>query len=318
MDDLIGKVERWRQAGVLDSATAERILEFEGVSAVADVPEDGDRPGAIEAFLYLGILVLGIGVFSIAGSEWEGLESWARVALVGLPAVVALLLGAGMRVFSEPAVRRGGQLAWLVSAGMATALVVVVAEEYGPGADDPGARVTAGVLGLGYAAVLWALWPTHLQVLAMAGVGVFFGQMLGSWPDDFDQRLAGASLVVFAAIGLLLAEKGRIHPLASARLAFAAVLVIGALEMQVDSSWQWEPFGLVAGIALVGASIHRGAFAFMAVGMAGIFLALIIGVQEHLADELGAQLAFTLTGVIILAGVLLVAQLRKSFSWGRR
>ncbi len=313
MGELEDRVGRWRRAGIVDEATAERILEFEETSGEPAGLAAGGRPGAVEAFIYLGLLILAIGIFSIAASIWEELAGWARVALVGVPAVLMLVLGAVLRTSPDGAVRRGGEMAWFVSVGLVAGLVLVLGDEYGSGVDSPGVRLTAGTATFLYALCLWAFRPGHLQIVAVAGALAFFAQMLGSWPDEFDQRLAGAGLMAPAAAALALTEWRRLFPTGAARLAFAAALVGGGLEMQAWSDWYWEPWAMLAGAGLVALSLRRDTFIYMVAGMGGIFLGLVIAVSEHLADQLGAQLAFTLSGAIIIAGALVVAQLSRRF-----
>lgn len=313
MRDLEDSLGRWRRAGIIDQAAAQRILEFERDQEQPAGEEPGGRPGAVEAFIYLGLLVLAIGVFSIAASVWEELAGWARVALVGVPMLLMLGLGAVLRASPDAATRRGGEMAWFVSVGLAAGLVLVLGDEYGSGVDSPGVRLTAGTTAFLYALCLWALRPGHFQIVAVAGALAFFAQMLGSWPDEFNQRLAGLGLMVPAAAALAATEVRRLFPAAAARLAFAAALVGGGLEMQTWSSWYWEPWAMAAGAGLVALSLRRDSFIYMAVGMGGIFFGLVFAVSEHLADRIGAQLAFTLSGAIIIGGALVIAQLSKRF-----
>ncbi len=46
------------------------------------------RPGALEAVLYLGLVVLGVGVFALIAQQWQDLETSARIAAIGTPALL--------------------------------------------------------------------------------------------------------------------------------------------------------------------------------------------------------------------------------------
>lgn len=319
MSDVSDHLERWRGAGVIDAETAHRIDEFEATrrTAAHAAGEAGfERPTVTEAFIYLGLVIIGIGVFALMASQWPDLESWARVAGIGVPAALALGGGFAMRAYGDPAVTRGGQLAWFLAAGLSAGLMLVLGEEYGPGVEEAGPRVVAGTAALSLAAVLWAVWPSHLQVLALGGATAFFAQMLGSWPDEFSRYLAGGTMAGIGLALICLAEPGKVGPRLSARFVSAALFVAGAFELQIDSPWYWEPWTLVAGALLVALSMRRETFLYMAMGMVGLFLGLSGMVGEHLSDTIGPQLAFIVVGVLIVAGTLILAQVRRAKHWG--
>lgn len=319
MGDVPDLLEQWRAAGLIDAETALRIHEFEAArrEAPPTTGENGfERPTATEAFIYLGLVVMGIGVFTLIASQWGDLDSWARVAGIAVPAALAFFGGLAMGAYGDPAVTRGGQLAWFLAVGLFAGVVLVVGEEYGPGVDEAWPRVVAGTAVLVFAAMLWAIWPSHLQVLALGAATAFFSQMLGSWPDEFSRHLAGGTMAGIGGAFVCLAELRKLEPQASARFVAGVLFVGGAFELQIDSPWYWEPWTLVAGALLVPLSMRRESFLYMALAMVGIFLGLSGFVGEHLSDRLGPQLAFIVVGVLIVAGALILAQVRRSKDWG--
>lgn len=319
MADVERHLARWRAGGVIDTDTAERILAFEE-SAGAGAPERAGgfaRPTATEAFLYLGLIVLVIGTFALVATNWSDMESWARVASVGVPAGVALVAGLAMRLSDDAAVHRGGQLAWLAAVVLVTGSALIIGEEFGPGIDERGPRLIAGIIAFACGIALWAAWPAHVQALTASGAIFFFAQMLGTWPDPFDQQAAGVTSAVFGLVLLVLAETGIFLPLVSARIGSAVLVAAGAFELQPDSAWYWEPWGIVAGTGLVVLSLRRETFTYIGVGMLGIFAGLMTLVGEHLADQIGGPMALILSGALIVAGVLILVQVRRSVRWGR-
>jgi len=90
-------LERWRTAGLIDAAHADRILAFEREQASPERNDEDGRPSALEALLYLGIAVAVVGVFTLVAQNWENLRTWARIAILALPGALLLLAGAVMR-----------------------------------------------------------------------------------------------------------------------------------------------------------------------------------------------------------------------------
>ncbi len=131
-------LQRWVEAGILKPQTAETIRMFERQQGE---PEAGERPGVLEALLYLGVVVLSVGVFSLFTQNWENLESWARVTAIGVPTLLLLGVGAVLRSSKEPQLERGGQAAWLATVALFAGFAAVTIHEYGLGfgdVDDPG------------------------------------------------------------------------------------------------------------------------------------------------------------------------------------
>jgi uncharacterized membrane protein len=80
-------IDRWRQAGLIDEATAARIRHWEGGQA----PSHGNRLSRF-AFAFGGVM-LGAGVALFVAANWDMLAPWARFAT--LAGTVALLHLAG-------------------------------------------------------------------------------------------------------------------------------------------------------------------------------------------------------------------------------
>lgn len=324
MSDATEHVRRWQAAGLIDETLARRILAFEGerapeASAPATAPGAFEnRPGALEVLLYLGFAVAGAGAFFLIAVNWVDLESWARVMMIAVPALLALGAGALLRTFEDPGVRRAGQLAWLLSAALVPGTLAVLLNEYGgEGGDTRGTVILIALAAFIYALVLWAFEPGHPQVIAIAGSLMFLAQAIGNWPDDFSTALAGSSLLLGAGVGLLLTEVGLMTPRVSCRALFALETFAGPYQAGIAGPFVFELLTFVAAAGLIALGVARASFVLVVVGTAGVFVALVTFVFEHFSDDLGAPVALILSGALLIAGVLVLAGARRALP-GRR
>jgi hypothetical protein len=318
VSDVDDALARWVDAGLIEPERAARIREFERSQAprAASPSAAEDRPGALEVMLYLGFVVLGVGVFALIAQQWDELESWARIAATGVPVGLLLLAGVLLRLSGEGPLERGGQAAWFVAVPLFAGALGVVINEYGPessgGGDDRSLVLLVASATLALALVLWAFSAAHAQVLAVAGSAAFFAQALGAWPDDFSAGLAGFVMFAIGAAGLALAEVGWFAPKPSARFCFAVLAVAGPYQAGfVDSDLEaYEFLSFVAAAGVIALGVWRASFALVLVGVVGIFVALVTFIFEHFEDELGAPLALMLSGGLLVAAVLTLAFLR--------
>ncbi len=310
MSDVPGHLTRWREAGLIDSALEERLLAFEGGIAVRPA-RAGDRPGLLEAMLYLGLVVAGVGAFALTATNWGELERWARLASVAVPALLALAVGFGTFRAEDAGLQRGGQLAWLAAVALTAGLAAVVSEEYGGGAGNRGLLLLNGSVTAAIALALWVISPRSLQVLALGGAFVFLSQTLGAWPDDHSFPLAGMTLLGLGVGGVVLAETGAFSPRPAARIVFGTLAVAGPYLAGINESVPWAEllvFVVAAGLAALG--VWRASFALVVVAVVATFVALITFVFEHFSDDLGAPVALMLSGGLVVAGVLILSQVR--------
>lgn len=316
MADIEEHMGRWLEAGVIDDPAARRIREFEAGRAKTERQGGSAGPTVLEALLYLGVVVLGVGVFALIAQQWDELESWARVAATAVPVGLLLLAGLAMRASDEPALERGGQVAWLVAVAMFAGALAVIINEYGPdarsGDDDRMAllMVAAGTVAL--ALVLWVFSASHAQVVALAGSLVFLAQALGNWPDSFSEPLAGMLLLAMGVAGLALGEVRWLTPRASVRFAFAAMAIAGPFQAgfggEREMAFELLTFAVAAAVLALG--IVRNSFSLVVVAILGMFAALVAFIFEHFEEELGAPVALMLSGALLVGAVLVLANFR--------
>jgi hypothetical protein len=304
-------LRRWTDSGVIDAATAARIGDFEATRPPRTTITLDDRPGVVEAVLYLGLAVVAAGAFVLLTENWNDLQSWARISALAVPAVLMFVAGLALRSFDDPGFRRAGGLAWLVAVGLVAGTVGVAANE----ADLSVHRwfIVMGAAATVTAAGLWAASPTHPQVLGLGiGLGLLAGGV-GNLPDDFSAQLAGMAAFGLGLAGVALAEAGWLTPQPTSRLVFGLFAIGGPWVAGLDGSVYWaELLVFVVGAGLIALAVNRDAFLYMVIAVTGMFVGLITFVFEHLADSIGVALSLLLSGAAIVAGVLLLAALRPS------
>jgi len=308
MTNLEEYLRRWRDAGLVGDEEAQRIREFE--RALPDRPA-GDRPGVIEAVLYLGIAIAAAGAFFLGAENWGELEPWARIASLAVPAVLTLLAGFALRTLDEPGYRRAGSAIWLVAVALSAGTVAVINSE--SGIDDHYALLIVGVAATLVAAVLWVVSPSHLQLLALGGALFVLALGVGNSSDDFSSTITGMAVLVVGLIGVALAERQLFEPRFTARAVFGAFAIAGPYIAGLDGSVIWaELLVFVVGAGLIVLAVRRDTFSYMVIAVTGMFVGLVTFVFEHLSDTIGVAVSLLLSGAAIIAAVLLLAVLRSA------
>lgn len=296
-------LREWTAAGLIDSDTTARIAAFERDRSAATADE---RPGIMEVLVYLGVAVIAVGVLILITVSWEDLDDWARVAVTGGPGLFALLMGAVMRGSDSAGLRRGGQMAWLA----ATALLVATVAVFGANSDwaDENVVLGAALAGTAISISLWAVGPSHPQVVAVTGALLLMSIALGARSDEFNFAVAGLSLAGFGVAGIALGERGLLTPLLSARPASAAGVAFGTFWASLEAAG-YEPLPFVAAAILLALGIWRGTFVYLIAGVALLFVSLLSTIIQHV-DEPSAQAA-----ALIVLGALLVAVVLGMARW---
>ncbi|MGD9933127.1 MAG: DUF2157 domain-containing protein [Dehalococcoidia bacterium] len=304
----------WRRVNLIDEPTYNRILQYESErepeSRAGSVSME--RPSVVEAVLYLGFIVVGAGVFFLVGNNWEQMEGWAQLLLIGTAAALALAAGAGMHFASHPGVRRGGQAAWFLAVPLFAATLLVAFDQYGGHQldDERWQIVTVATATFALALALWSVSPATLQLLAVAGSTVFFAEALGAWPDEYSVQLAGLMITAVGATFLALTELDIVRPRYSARALSALLFGLGAFHAGVDSALAWEFLAFIAGGVLIALGVWRASFVYIAAAVLTLLVALITFMFEHFSGDAAAPIALILSGGLIIASVVILIQVR--------
>jgi len=299
VDDLL---ERWRSADVIDAVTADRIRAYE-----RGHPQERseDRPGVLEALVYLGLAIIAVGVAILVGVMWSDLTDWAKVAVLLVPGALAIVAGQGLRSLDNPGMRRGGHVMWAVATGLIAGGAAVWGDSAGLDGEDVGtvAALVAAAIGL----TLWVLAPSHPQMLAL-GVALFaLSAALGTQPDDHQMITQGLLAVAFGAAIIALRELRFMRPEESAALVGAALVVQGAFFAGFEFGGA-EAIAFGAAAALVVLSIWHGVMIYMLAGVGLGFAALVRSIATHVEDPALASLALIVVGVLLIAIVMLITR----------
>ena len=293
VNDLPELVERWVDEGLVTAVQAERMLsEIE-----AEPARSGPGGLLVEAFAYLGGVVVLVAAGLLVGQYWGDVGVGVRLALVG--AVAALLLAAGTVVPDRlgAAATRLRSVLWLLSTGsVALFLGLAANERHAWTAEDVGLVVSAGAAA--YALALWLRRPAPLQQLALfagtAGTAAFAAAHAGG----SEGTSAGLAIWAVSAGWLLLARSGLVgEPLVGYGLG-AVGLLVGALAT-TSATWGLVfATGTVA--ALVTAAVLTSSLPLLGLGAFGALQVLPRLVDRFFPGRLAGPLVLLVVGAFLL------------------
>ena len=314
MNSLETDLERWREADVIDEATAARIRAFERPEA-QHAPSPKARPSLIEALLYLGLIVVVVGIGQLAAVNWGELTSPARVAALGVPAVLAAVAGWAMRTTHQPASVRGGDVTWLVAVVLLTGTAAVAGHEVGT--EDRLLLLVVGLVATAAAFGFWVCSPSYPQIAGIGGSLFLLAQGVGYWPDDYNLPATGMFMLSAGVIGLVLAELRFLAPQRGAIAVFVLLAGFGPFYAGLDGNVLWaELLTFAVAGALMATAIARVRFLYLLVGTILSFVQLVAIMFEYFEDDIGAPLALILSGAVLIAAVLLLIPMRRIVSGG--
>ncbi len=310
MTTTTGDVRRWLDAGVVDAATADRILAFESGATGADARGEGSGPAITEFLVYLAAAIVGVGVTVLVATNWEHLGLLPRLLIPGLSTIVALVAGQAIRSSAEANLARAGSAAWLLASALATTTVAVAAHEAGWQAED--VALAAGVVAIAAALSLWAFSQTHAQVVGVAaGLLLLSLSFTAQASGDSGPTVFGVSLAILAAAALIATEAGILAPRATAQLLGSAWLAFGAIYAGLPPSPALAALvALVASIGLLVASIRFKTLLYMICAVLIAFAGLVTAILRHIDDPTLAALALIAVGLALLATVAVIARTR--------
>lgn len=307
-DDL----QRWRDAGLIDSATATAIRKFEDTRA----KQHQDRPGIAEALLYVGLTAVGVGAFLLGALLWEDLTTLARILVLAVPGVILAVLGGVLRNMREPAAARGGAMAWVLAVALLSGAVAVILNANDRPEEEVGFVTFTAAVVLALAA--WVLAPTHAQVVALAASLAMWCLVAPIQADAVDIVNSDGPLVpamLLVALGIIwigVTEAGWMRPRVTARMLGGLSLALGAYAGGFDSGARvaFETLVIVAGAGLIALGVWRGAFAYVAFGVIALFLGGITIILRRVPDPAVGAMVVMVAGVLLVVAVLLLARWR--------
>ncbi|MEO9615815.1 MAG: DUF2157 domain-containing protein [Nitratireductor sp.] len=160
-------IERWRAAGLVDAATARRLLDD-----VEQTSRGGISFGAIVAML--AALLLGAAILIFVAANWEALPRLARVGMLFALILAGYLGGAWLHARRQ---NGAGEAAYMVAAAAFGASIALIGQMYHLSGDEAAALLT-WCLGVGLAAIL-------LRSPALTAVAVALS-VAWLWTDGWD------------------------------------------------------------------------------------------------------------------------------------
>ena len=314
---VTNRLAAWQAAGLIDSATAERIGAFEAHRSGTE-----RTPGISisEVIAYIGAVVLLVGVGFLYGTQYQTLGSAGRLVLIGLVVVAGEATGLLVRqVGNAGAARRARAAGWTVVAVAAAswfsevfvdASVLTQAPAYDyPGAppDTSGSNMLGAAIGFAIAAFL--LWRAGSGLIAVAAVALAYttaGQL-----DVYTHTMSTANLEVSIAVpavilAILSETVARGHERRWAReiLRFAVVLppTVSALALSFSADGGYlEYIAVVLALVAFGLARARSSAGYAIAGGVALFIVVNEVGFRHFEQSLGFPVVLIASGITLFA-----------------
>ena len=229
---LRGEIGAWRAEGVVDEATAERLLARYGGGG-------GVSWGIVLAGAF-GAFLVGLGLIALVAANWDEFGREARTALAVAPVAVCGLAAAwaGSRGKTGAAVMEPIGVLWLAAVAAGS---TIVAQTYQIGDSVAGLLLFIAVLGIPLlfatrsmaATVAWAVLGLVWAAEQASSTGYSWGLALG----------AAAGVVVISAAAWAVVERSRAEGglKATGRVLLGGVWAVGVPWMAVAvRPWVWD------------------------------------------------------------------------------
>lgn len=296
-------VSRWVTAGVVSSAQADAIVEFETSERLEGLPATRRLTVGSEVVIYVGSLLALMGGAFVVARTWESMPVVARIAVGVVIAVVGLLGGRALHTLGEAGADRLAGFMWLVAAG-GVALATGVSVD-AVGVDTPkfvALAVGAAVLAVG--ALLWRNLERPLQFLTTVA-GLVVVMIATAAHVGLRTWVGGVLLWACAIVTFVVAAGDRLRPQLVA-LVVAAVGALAASAMVSDLSERLAPIvGLATAAGLVGSGLVLHRTPVLVVGVLGLLVYLQMLFALYFAGPLAAA-----TVAIVGLGVVVIALMR--------
>jgi uncharacterized membrane protein len=326
--DIPQRTNAWLEAGIIDAAQAERIVDFERGSA----QPGGERvAGALGS---LGGILLGLGVLLLVAANWDGLGSTAKLLMLLVAMVVAHLVAVRADVRGAPQ--------WVGTAGHTVGTLVfggavfLLGQTFNVKAHDPlgflvlalAATATAVLAGrqlIGWiSAAAWGAWGMHEFVLSLSS----------SDSEEAAIAIIGAGLLLALAVLTVgwLVETHRDFGVLGVPYRSLAMAALLAVLVPISFAWRFDTGTrivdattqviVVLAIALVAAAllalrgrVRRSRLLGASIVAAALLVTLAVLVQDALVAGLVAN-AMLVAGGFGLAAIGLIDEERETYAWG--
>lgn len=298
-DDL----QRWVEAGLIDSGDAEAIEAFE---------KQRGQPTRIgrgmEATAYLGSSLVLVALGILALEFWDRIEPWGQLALSGIVTVVLFVVGILLGRSDEPAVERAQIFVWFLTVGGVALTTNVVFRDLLE-IDEQDTFIFISVASLLAALTLWSLRSSALQMVAM---GVTAWMSVIALVARFESLPGWAFGLSFAGLGIvwLLLTWGGVFTPTRTSYVIGGIGVLLIASPENTETMPWPLLGLIAGLGLMALSVRLDQNVLLGIGVAGLFVYIPMTMFELFGETLGVPVALLITGLILLGVVVGTVRLR--------
>jgi hypothetical protein len=302
-DDL----QRWVEAGLIDSGDAEAIEEFERQRG------QPTRIGrGMEATAYLGSSLVLVALGILALEFWDRIEPWGQFALSGIITVVLFVVGILLGRSDEPAVGRARAFAWFLTVGGVALTANVVLRELLE-LDGQDAFIFVSTASLLAAFTLWWLRSSVLQMVALGVTAWMSVIALVARFESLPDWAFGLSFAGLGTVWLLLTWGGVFAPTRTSYV-IGGIGVLMIAFPEATESMPWPLLGLIAGLGLMALSVRLDQNVLLGIGVAGLFVYIPTTMFEWFGETLGVPVALLITGLILLGVVVGTVRLRPGAS----
>lgn len=303
MTDLRERLETWEREGILSHDQADRILDFEGSAPTHRFPP------WMEAVAYLGAALVLLALGLLAGEFWDRLTGVAQFTLALVVTGILVATGFLLRGSQEPAAGRAGSFAWLLAIAGAAFTAWVLGDRMLNLAEERSALLAA-VVALGSSVPLWMMAKRTAQMIGMGVAAAFAAVMIMSQFDPMPEWGPSIALATAGVIWLLLTWGGIFEP-EKVSYALASIGILGIGFGEVLGIMPWPLIGLLAALGLMALAVRLEQGIMLGFGVAGLFLYVPATVFEVWGDTVGVPIALLITGIVLLAGILVAVRLRR-------
>lgn len=301
-------LRRWVAAGLLDEARASAISDFEADRRAVRTPPQ--LSPAIEALAYVGGVLLTVGTGMLVGRFWDDMATIAHLAIMGVAAVMAGVVGGVVGEADAVTWRLRGFL-WTLSAGGAGAFAGLFVFEVLDRIGQPVAFATTATIVV-VSAALWALRDRPLQhASTFVALAVSTG-VLVAWIDDVNP--AAWIGLAFWILGVSWAAASWRLVVPPAAIGFplgVALTLVGAGVIGLRYDWLAPIVGLATATAWTAIGIGTNEVLALAPGLVGTFVFLPWTLSRFFGESLGAPIIVMLSGVVLLVIVAMLWRRRR-------
>lgn len=303
MTDLRERLETWEREGFLSHDQADRILDFEGSAPAHRFPP------WMEAVAYLGAALVLLALGLLAGEFWDRLTGVAQFTLALVVTGILVTTGFLLRDSKEPAAARAGSFAWLLSIAGAGFAAWVLGDRMLELVEERTALLAA-LAALAIAVPLWTMAKRTAQMIGMGLAAAFAAFTVMSQIDPMPDWGPSVALATVGVVWLLLTWGGIFVP-EKVSYALASIGILGIGFFEVLGSMPWPLIGLLAALGLMALAVRLEQGIMLGFGVAGLFLYVPATVFEVWGDTVGVPIALLITGIVLLAGILVAVRLRR-------